>query len=149
MDEIEKWMRLMEARMARVEESIKGLAPVVMLRDMIDPLQRDLLKIANSVQQLTNSDLELKALHKQLMVERAEQEETRHKLELARLQEQLAEQRRLREEARDEHEADRRERGVLVWITKKAHPLVQFFVALAVAGGLAYGLLKWLQANIK
>ena len=135
--------------MVRIEEAVTHLAPVVMLRDMIEPLQRDLLQIANSVQELTRSDLELKELHKALMVERAKQEEARHRVEIEKLQEELAAQRAHTEQSRREHQEDRKQRGVLVWISKKAHPVVQFFIALAVALGLIYGFALWLQAHYR
>lgn len=132
--------------MVRIEEAVTHLAPVVMLRDMIEPVQRDLLNIANSVQELTKSDLELKELHKALMVERAQQEEARHKLEIQRLQEELAEQRA------EQAEAHKR-RGFVAWITLRAHPVAQFIAVLVGVGatlaGAVYGLLAWLQAHYK
>jgi hypothetical protein len=132
----------MEARMVRAEEAIKGLAPVVMVRDMIEPLQRDVQKIAHSVQQLTESDIELKQMHKALMVDRARQEEERHKLEIQSLQEDL-------EEARLARADSEKKRGTIVFITQKAQPITSFIIALGVIAGLVYGFILWFQQHFK
>jgi hypothetical protein len=145
----QEWVRVMESRMVRVEESIKGLAPVVMVRDMIEPLQRDVQKIAHSVQELTESDLELKELHKALMVERAHQEEAKHRLEIQALQEKLAEQRAAAADAEAQRKEAEKRRGAIVFVKEKAHPLAAFLLALAALLGVLWGLAVWFAAHYR
>lgn len=145
----ESWCRDVDARMIRLEEQVKALVPITMLRDMLDPLRQDITQMAGTVKELADSDLELKELHKGLMRERSEQEKERHQLELRALEAKVAEEARLRKEAQQEHEASKRDRGLLAWISKKAHPLLQFVIAVGVLLGLLYGFILWFQAHYK
>lgn len=134
----ERWAREMETRMVRVETEIKTFAPVAMVREMIEPLQDGVKELTYSVKELTASDLELKELHKGLMVERAKQEQEKHEKELESKQAEI-----------ELLKAQKAKTGTLVFITQKAQPVTSFIIAVAAIVGIFYGFFLWWSEHFK
>lgn len=128
----ERWAREMETRMVRVETEIKTLAPVPLVREMVENVQKDIRELTYTVKELTSSDLELKDMHKALMVDRARQEQEKHEKELESKEAEI-----------ELLKAQKAKTGSIVFITQKAQPIASIIIAAGTIIGLAYGFIWW------
>jgi chromosome segregation ATPase len=153
----EKWVRDWEARVAVLEERVKGLTPFEAVRQMLKPLEvsLDSLKgtlsgltsnvtsLVTKIEGLADSDRRLTDQHNALMAQRAKDEQEIHRLEKQGLE---LKNQKLEEELDALRKAPR---GVIVWIKERAQPVTGWVVAIIVVIGAVVGFLYWIGAHVR
>jgi predicted nucleic acid-binding Zn-ribbon protein len=146
----DKWFRDCEARMARVEEQIKGLTPFETVRQMLKPLEQSLDSLKDTLQGLTfnvtslvakieglaDSDRKLTDQHNALMEQRARDEREIHRLEKQKLEEEIERLRKV-------------PRGFVIWVKDKASPITGAIIAVLTIAGILFGLYMWMREHVK